>query len=87
MDKPRFAVGEAASRAGFYVGGGQDGHHVFILSGLSGDILVNCVKQAQQLDKAMANYVSASLTWRLSTPLLQPGSRPLNCRNIPGKWL
>lgn len=40
VDEPRFAVGEAASRARVHVAGGQDGHHVFILPGLSGDILL-----------------------------------------------
>ena len=39
LDKPRFTVGEAASRAGVEVAGIQDGHHVFILPGLSGDIM------------------------------------------------
>lgn len=39
VDEPRFAVGEAASRAGVDVAGVQDGHHVFIFPGLSGDIL------------------------------------------------
>lgn len=39
VDELRFAVGEAASRAGVDVAGGQDGHHVFILPGLSRDML------------------------------------------------
>lgn len=39
VDKPRFAVGKAAWGAGVDVAGGQDVHHVFVLSGLSGDIL------------------------------------------------
>lgn len=39
MDEARLAVGEAASRAGVDVAGGQDVQHVFILPGLRGDIL------------------------------------------------
>lgn len=39
VDEPRFAVCEAASRAGVHVARGQGGHHVFILPGLNGDIL------------------------------------------------
>ena len=38
-DEPRFAVGEAGGRAGVDVAGGQDALHVFVLPGLSGDIL------------------------------------------------
>lgn len=39
VDEARLGVCEAASRAGVDVAGGKDGHHVFILPGLSGDIL------------------------------------------------
>lgn len=39
VDEPRFAVNEAASRAGVDVAGRQDGHHVVILPGLCGDKL------------------------------------------------
>lgn len=39
VDEARLAVSEAAGRAGVDVAGREDGQHVFILPGLSGDIL------------------------------------------------
>lgn len=51
VDKLKFAVGEAASRACVNVTGGQDGHHVIILPGLSNDVLEQSWKTGSRKDK------------------------------------
>lgn len=61
VDKARLGVCEAASRAGVDVAGGKDGHHVFILSGLSGNILEQSWKKVKMRSECV--YIHCMLCY------------------------